>query len=38
MDIGSGNGYRIIDIVKSTNTNFRLNKEKLLNKIFQSQI
>ena len=38
VDIGSGNEYRIIDIVKSTNTNFRLNKEKLSNKIFLLQI
>ena len=30
VDIGSGNGYRIIDIVKSTNTKFRLNKEKII--------
>ena len=32
VDIGSGNGYRIIDIAKSTNTKFRLNKEKIIEK------
>lgn len=30
VDIGSGNGYKIIDIVKSTNTKFKLNKKKII--------